>query len=341
MAENIKNEITTFVNEEFGEIRTIIENDKTYFCGSDVAKALGYSNAPDALRKHCKIDGIAKRDSVDSLGRKNTLSFITEGNVYRLIAHSKLPDAEKFEKWVFDEVVPSVVNTGGYIHKGREIEYFESRFNQITKEQAENKETILTLQKIVLAQNKILDIKPDMKKISNWKNKCGYPKVNVLVTLTGMTFDNVLDMIYDKMTDKVGFVAYSAMVDYKEKYHLDNVPYTIDAVADSPTYQRDFVICANELIREFKRNNTTPAVAPTSLDKFDAAVRPLIELRGDKSANGAMTLKEVYKKMHSKQSWAVMKGKNKCNTNKQLIMKKDSEYDLFCKTVNEMIKEFK
>lgn len=338
MAENIKNEITTFVNEEFGEVRTIIENDKTYFCGADIAKALGYVNSRKALADHCRAKGVTKRDTLTKGGIQE-LTYIDEGNVYRLIAHSKLPDAEKFESWVFDEVVPSVVKTGGYIQKGREIEYFESRFNQISKEQAEDKEAILTLQKIVLAQNKMLDVKPDMKKISNWKNKCGYPKVKALVSLTGIAFDDVLDMIYDKMTDNAGFLSYSAMVDYKEKYHLDSVPYTIDAVADSPTYQRDFVICANELIREFKRKNTASEPTPTPLDKFDAAVRPLIELRKDKSAKGAMTLKEVYKKMHSKQSWAVMRGKNKCNTNKQLIMKKDNEYELFCKTVNEMIGE--
>jgi Prophage antirepressor len=66
------------------------------------------SNAPDALQRHCKFDGIVKHDSVDSKGRKNTLLFIFEGNVYRLIAHSKLSAAEKFEKWVFDEVIPSI-----------------------------------------------------------------------------------------------------------------------------------------------------------------------------------------------------------------------------------------
>ncbi len=75
------------------------------FCGSDIAKALGYANAPDSLKKHCKSDGIAKYDSVDNLGRKNILSFISESNVYRLITHSKLPNAEKFESWVFDEVL--------------------------------------------------------------------------------------------------------------------------------------------------------------------------------------------------------------------------------------------
>ena len=116
------NELQIFENNEFGKIRTTSIDDKVYFCGSDVAKALGYSNAPDALQRHCKFDGIVKHDTVDSKGRKNTLSFISEGNVYRLIAHSKLPAAEKFEKWVFDEVIPSIRKTGMYAA----IDYLQS-----------------------------------------------------------------------------------------------------------------------------------------------------------------------------------------------------------------------
>lgn len=101
-----KHRLISFFDEYdlFGSVRILTQNDgKVLFCGADVAKALGYSNAPDAISKHCKKDGIAKCDSVDSIGRKNILSFITEGNLYRLITHSKLPDAEKFEKWVFND----------------------------------------------------------------------------------------------------------------------------------------------------------------------------------------------------------------------------------------------
>lgn len=113
-----------FKNEEFGEVRTIEENGKILFCGNDVARALGYSNPRDALSKHCKRDGVAKCDmvstTVNQYGTKTNqtvkMSFITEGNLYRLIAHSKLPSAEKFESWIFDEVLPTIRKTGGYIN---------------------------------------------------------------------------------------------------------------------------------------------------------------------------------------------------------------------------------
>lgn len=107
----MKEPIQIYQNEQFGAIRTIEENGKVLFCGNDVAKALGYANPRKALGDHCK--GVTKRDTPTD-GGTQSLSFIPEGDLYRLITHSKLPTAEKFEKWVFDEVLPSIRKTGGY-----------------------------------------------------------------------------------------------------------------------------------------------------------------------------------------------------------------------------------
>lgn len=111
-----ENKIEVFSSAEFGAVRTIkTEDGKVLFCGADVAKALGYSNPWDALAKHCKKDGIAKCEVIDSIGREQKTTFITEGNVYRLITHSKLPNAERFESWVFDEVLPTIRKHGAYM----------------------------------------------------------------------------------------------------------------------------------------------------------------------------------------------------------------------------------
>ncbi len=96
--------LQVFENEQFGQVRTIRNNGKVMFCGKDVAVALGYKNTVDALNKHCKKDGVAICDLTDGLGRKQGAKFINKSNLYRLIAHSRLPEAEKFESWVFDEV---------------------------------------------------------------------------------------------------------------------------------------------------------------------------------------------------------------------------------------------
>ena len=102
-----------FSNEEFGEVRTILNKEEVYFCGVDVCRALGYKNGRDALRQHCRHD-VVKYDAIDSLGRTQKVSYIHQNDVLRLIVKSKLPAAEKFESWVFDEVVPSVLKHGAY-----------------------------------------------------------------------------------------------------------------------------------------------------------------------------------------------------------------------------------
>ena len=105
------NELQIFSNEEFGEVRTITRDNKTYFAGSDVAKALGYAIPHKAVQTHCK--GVLKWNIPTNSGNQDVL-FITEGDIYRLIMKSKLPSAEKFENWVMDEVLPSIRKTGSY-----------------------------------------------------------------------------------------------------------------------------------------------------------------------------------------------------------------------------------
>ncbi len=110
------NELKLFENPEFGNVRTLEANDgKVMFCGTDIAAALGYADAAKAIKTHCKSDGWAFYPVIDNKGREQNARFINEGNVYRLITHSKLPNAERFEKWVFEEVLPSIRKHGAYM----------------------------------------------------------------------------------------------------------------------------------------------------------------------------------------------------------------------------------
>lgn len=107
------NDIQQFTSNEFGTIRTVEQDGKVLFCGKDVAAALGYRRPKDAIAAHCK--GAAIHRPLQTEGGMQQARFITEGDLYRLIASSKLPSAQKFESWVFDEVLPSIRRQGGYM----------------------------------------------------------------------------------------------------------------------------------------------------------------------------------------------------------------------------------
>lgn len=107
------NELQIFENPMFGTIRTLEEDGKLLFCGKDVATALGYKNQNKAISDHCR--GVTKRYLTDSLGREQETNFISEGDIYRLAAKSELPGADEFERWIFDEVLPSIRKHGTYM----------------------------------------------------------------------------------------------------------------------------------------------------------------------------------------------------------------------------------
>ena len=106
------NELQVFNSKEFGDIRTTEIDGKPYFVANDVARALGYKRPADAVTAHCK-GSVKHRYLTD--GGEQELKVIPEGDIYRLTVRSKLPSAEKFERWVFDEVIPSIHQYGAYM----------------------------------------------------------------------------------------------------------------------------------------------------------------------------------------------------------------------------------
>lgn len=106
------NELTVFENEKFGAVRTMEINGKPYFMASDVAKGLGYARPNDAVNQHCRA---TVKYSIPISGKMQEVNFIPEGDLYRLISHSKLPEAEQYESWIFDEVLPCIRKYGAYM----------------------------------------------------------------------------------------------------------------------------------------------------------------------------------------------------------------------------------
>lgn len=107
-------DIQIFKNEVFGEVRVAGTNEEPLFCAKDVATALGYSDTADAIQRHCKSGKKVFCPHKNGMGGTNMV-YIPEKDVYRLIMRSNLPNAEQFQDWVCDEVLPSIRKHGGYL----------------------------------------------------------------------------------------------------------------------------------------------------------------------------------------------------------------------------------
>lgn len=107
--------ITTHSNTLFGELRTAEINGEPIFCLKDVCKSLGIENITN-VKNRLNEDGVHSMEVIDSLGRKQMASFISESNLYKTIFMSRKPNAEVFTEWVTSEVLPSIRKTGGYIN---------------------------------------------------------------------------------------------------------------------------------------------------------------------------------------------------------------------------------
>lgn len=142
--------IQIFNNPYFGQVRWVKIDSKDYAIGKDVAKCLGYKNPNDAVTRHCK--GVVKHVVPTNSGEQ-LMNVIPEGDIYRLTAKSELPGAEKFESWIFDEVLPQIRQTGGYIS-----------LNEDDSDEDILAKGLLIAQKTIEKKNKIIAEKNDQLK---------------------------------------------------------------------------------------------------------------------------------------------------------------------------------
>lgn len=109
------NTIQIFNSAEFGQVRTVEVNGTPYFVGKDVAEALGYAKARNAIAAHVDEDDALKQGIIDSMGRVQETVLINESGVYALVFGSKLPTAKQFKHWVTSEILPTIRKHGAYM----------------------------------------------------------------------------------------------------------------------------------------------------------------------------------------------------------------------------------
>lgn len=116
--------LQTITHPQFGKLSVIIIDGKEYFVANECAAMLGYKRPADAISAHCK--GSVKR-RLPTKGGNQEIKLIPEGDLWRLIIRSKLPQAEQIEKWIMDEVLPSIRKNGSYSipSKDKQLELYE------------------------------------------------------------------------------------------------------------------------------------------------------------------------------------------------------------------------
>ena len=169
------NELKVFQNSEFGELGILLIEGKEYFPATQCAEILGYVKPRNAISRHCKG---ALKQGVLTEGGIQQVNYIPEGDLYRLIVNSKLPAAERFERWVVDEVLPALRKYGSY----GEIQLEELIAKTVTMTVAETIKQLMTIMQSQnnttcrdilkedtrarrLKQSKIAQLKPELRTI--------------------------------------------------------------------------------------------------------------------------------------------------------------------------------
>lgn len=147
------------------QVRTIAdENGNVLFCAKDVAIILGYTNPNKAIRDHTRGERIVH--TLQTAGGMQEMQFVTEGDIYRLITSSKLPAAERFERWIYDEVLPTIRKHGIYAT--------ETTIDQILTDPDFGIRLLTNLKeeraKRIEAENQIKELEPKAKALDDFTN---------------------------------------------------------------------------------------------------------------------------------------------------------------------------
>ena len=188
-----------------------------------------------------------------------------------------------------------------------------------------------------------------------WKNHIANKVIKTLTETLSIDIRSAYDMVYDSMTSIYGFDKSFAISQFCSKYRIINTTENpakiaiIDAVADVPEYQREFIEAVNHIIGADRKisypKNIENAVEVTipdiqSYDRVQQAIIPLIQRYGDNTPNGSKTYRVVYKRMgKSNKVWKNMQTRYHCKSKKELLLKYDKYYDEFVRAINDLISD--
>lgn len=340
------NELQLRTTEMFGEVRTdIYENEKheMFMTARQLGECLGYKSKSG-------IDMLINRNPYlkdeEFSGTHHLL--VPQGNGYS-IQETRVFNEDGIYEATF------LANT----NKAKEFRYWVRRLLKSLRKgdlQLTNSNVVFSPEMFEAVLNKYLGTiddrivaleskKPVQANFWLWKKHVARKAIDTLTKALHIDERSAYDMVYDIMTSRYGFDKSFAISQFCVKYEIENTVAdfatvaVIDAIADFPEYQREFMSVINHIVNN---NNEVKIDAPCSksLDRVQQAIVPLMHKYNDNSPNGSKTYRKVYKKMgKTNKVWKNMQTRYHCKDKKQLLLKYDKYYSEFVQAVNNLLSE--
>lgn len=346
--EEVKDSLVLRTTEMFGEVETnIYENadHEMFMTARQLGECLGYSEPTIAINKlvtrhpylaNEEFSVLTRLVSTD--GKQYNTRIFNEDGIYEVTFLSDTEKAFEFRSWVRHLLKD--------LRKGDiQLSMQGATFSPELFETALAKHLGGINDRIIALETK----KPSQPNFWLWKKRIVRPAIDNLAKFLNIDTRTAYDTVYDHMGAVYGFDKSFAMSQFCAKYQLDSNTdsvATIDAIADSPEYQREFIKVVNKLTNVYDttatKNSVTSASVPAAdsviTDKVQEIILPLIHKYNDTSANGSRTYRRVYSAMNkSNKTWAAMKTRYHCKSKKDVLLKCDKYYKEFAKAVNQLL----
>ena len=341
-------ELQLRTTEMFGEVQTNIyenENHEMFMTIEQLGKCLGYANGRKGVDNLILRNNYLKEEKFSvpltlraTDNKTYSTRVFTERGIYEVTFLSNTSKAKEFHSWVCDLLIS--LRKGDLQLANGNIVFSPEMF-----------ETILA-KYLGIIDNRILALetkKPTQPNFWVWKKQIANKAIDALCNALCTDGRTAYDMVYDHMTSMYGFSKSFAISQFCAKYDIENTSENpakvtvIDAIADVPEYQHEFIDVVNYIIGGSNKNNTQLVdTSDVNCDRVQKTIMPLINKYNDNSPNGSKTYRLVYKKMgKSNKSWKNMQTRYHCKSKKEVLLKHDKYYTEFVKAINDLLSEGK
>ena len=344
------NELQLKTTEMFGEVQTDIyenESHEMFMTIEQLGRCLGYAskNSIKSLisrnpyiknEEFSKVVSICNPLDNSTVGQKTRV--FNEDGIYEVTFLSNTDKALEFRRWV-RKLLKSLRKGDLHLTNG-DVTLSPEIFDMILSKH------------LGALDNRILALeikKPVQPNFWLWKKHVANKSIDMLVESLHIDSRTAYDMVYDNMISMYGFDKSFAISQFCSKYDIENTQENpaniavIDAVADVPEYQREFIDTVNRIISsDIVDLDSDNAVKNRMLsgDRVQQTIQPLIYKNKDNSPNGSKTYRIVYREMgKSNKNWKNMLTRYNCKTKKELLLKYDKYFSEFNKVVEKLLFE--